>query len=83
MPFDWLKSDVPASVLAQGAAKFKAQQQDEVRGRAALLRRLGYPRAFAETRCLHNQTWAFEAVGRAPLSGADIKALVAEAYRGA
>lgn len=82
MAFDWLESDVPASVRAQGAAKFKAQQEDEVRGRASLLRRLGYPKSYAEFRCLRNQAWAFEGGGRAPLTQAEVKALVAGAYKG-
>lgn len=82
MAFDWLESDVPATLRNQGAAKFKAQQEDEVRARAGLLRRLGYPKSYAESRCLRNLAWAFEGAGKAPLTQAEVKALVAAAYKG-
>ena len=82
MAFDWLESDVPAALRTQGAAKFKAQQEDEVRVRAGLLRRLGYSKSYAESRCLRNLAWAFEGAGKAPLTQAEVKALVAAAFKG-
>lgn len=81
MSFDWMQAHVPASVVAAGGAKFKAQAATEIRERAALLRRLGHSKAYAELRCRRNLTWAFEVTGKPPLTDAEVRALVAEAYK--
>jgi hypothetical protein len=81
MPFDWLNSKVPAEIVAQGADKFRAQQESEIRERSALLRRLGHSRAYTELRVRRNVAWAFENAGKSPLSDTQIKALVGEIYK--
>lgn len=81
MPFDWLVPDVPASVRARGPERLKAQHTDEVRVRAALLRRLGYDEAFATWRCQRNLAWGYERAGEAPLTAAQVAEVVAEVYR--
>ena len=81
MAFDWMSSPVPTHIHESGAARFKAMQAQDVRERAALLRRLGHSRAYAEFRCRRNVAWAFEVAGKSLLSDADLKAVVGEVYR--
>lgn len=82
MSFDWMQADVPATIVAGGEARFKEALAAEVRDRAALLRRLGHTRAYAELRCRRNVAWAFESGGTSPLTDDEIVALVGVAYRG-
>lgn len=82
MSFDWMHADVPAAVAASGEARFKDALAAEIRDRAALLRRLGHTRAYAELRCRRNVTWAFDGAGTSPLSDDEVAALVGEIYRG-
>lgn len=81
MPFDWMSAKVPPEIAANGAARFRAGLVAEIRERAALLRRLGHSRAYAELRCRRNVAWAFEAAGKSPVTDAEVKTLVAEAYK--
>lgn len=81
MPFDWMYSPAPPHIAEAGKARFRQMSVDEITQRAQLLRRLGHSRAYAELRCRRNLTWAFEGGAKPPLTDAEVKALVAEAYK--
>ena len=81
MSFDWMHADVPEAVVATGEARFKDALVGEIRERAALLRRLGHTRAYAELRCRRNVTWAFDSAGTSPLSDDEVSAIVGEIFR--
>jgi len=80
LPFDWMDYHVPDAVLERNADHRLAMQQDDVRVRASLLRRLGWPREHALHRCLGNQEWASEMHGECPLSKDETRTLVKAAY---
>jgi len=81
MAFDWWNADVPNTVRSTGTEKHRAMHIDEVRQRAGLLRRLGYEQSFAAWRCQRNLAWGFEMAGKAPLTDADVKKIVAEVFK--
>ncbi|MFZ5480317.1 MAG: hypothetical protein ACOZNI_26370 [Myxococcota bacterium] len=81
MPFPWLQSRVPDSIRTRGPASHKRMHEDEVRQRAALLRRLGRDQATAVSRCMAHLGWGYEIAGEAPIGEAEVKALVAHVYR--
>ena len=56
--------------------------EEDVRDRAALLRRLGYTQAEAVHRCLGNVAWAFSVQGKPAISPARLRKLVAAVYKG-
>jgi hypothetical protein len=76
LPFDWMDYRIPDPVLERNADHRLAMHQDDVRVRASLLKRLGWPRESALHRCLGNQEWAFETYGVSPLSKDETRTLV-------
>jgi hypothetical protein len=80
MSFPWLRTGggLPASVRA---ARRQAMYRSELAERAALLRRLAFPRDRARRRLADNVAWDFEIGARgAPPSAREIDAVVAAAY---
>jgi hypothetical protein len=80
MSFPWLHPVIPASYSAAAPGKALAMYRDEIRQRAALLRRLGYPEQQAAARCRQNLAWDFELHGRCPVAD-EVDALVQAVYR--
>jgi hypothetical protein len=82
MTFAWWEPMVPAMSAERGATARRAMHAAEVRGRAALLKRLGHDEAYAAHRCIGNIEWAFELRGTPPLSREEVKKLVAGVFKG-
>lgn len=80
MPFDWLQPHVPAAVRARDPQRRAASAEADVRARAGLLQRLGYPQPYAVHRALGNLAWAYDSGGDAPLSADQVRAAVADVY---
>jgi len=80
LPFDWMGYRVPDPILDRNADRRFSMHEDDVRVRASLLGRLGFPRDFALHRCLGNQEWAFELHGECPLSKDETRTLVRAAF---
>ena len=81
MDFDWMNAELPQDVIARHAEHRARQAKNDVRVRAALLRRLGYDAVYAKHRLLGNRAWAWELVpGAAALSVKELKAEVEAAY---
>lgn len=80
MSFDWMQTDIPDAVQARGGESRVAMVVDEVRERAALLKRLGYSQDHALRRCQGNVDWSYAVAGKAAISKADIKRIVGEVY---
>ncbi len=75
MAFDWM--DVPHPARPDAAAD---QLRRAIKEQAALLRRLGYKRAYAVARARGNVDWSFECSGKSPLTKKEIDKLVASVY---
>lgn len=75
MPFPWHH---PVRVPSHGRA---AMYQRELEERAALLYRLGYPKAVARARLASNVAWDFQIGADDPPSAGDIETVVDSIYR--
>ena len=75
MPFDWMTGNARA-----GGASRKTLYEQEVRDRAALLRRLGHPKAYAKRRCVGNLEEEFSSFGASPLLKKEVDAVLAQVY---
>lgn len=80
-PFPWHDAQVPAGVSASFGDKFLDMHRRELKDRASMLRRLGYPREETLRRCEAYAEWEFEPFHSSPLHK-EIAALVDEAYAG-
>ncbi len=80
MAFDWMHATLPEHLHARHVAAREAMHRDEIRARAALLRRLGYPADYAVHRCLGNLDWGFELRGEPPVDREAVHALVEAVY---
>lgn len=81
MSFDWMHAHVPDFIVDRNRSHQRKMHEDEVRVRAALLRRLGHAQEQALHRCLGNEQWAFEMKGASPLTEQDIRAIVEGVYK--
>lgn len=79
--FDWMTAHVPPHVVARGTTARQRMHAEEIRGRASLLKRLGYPEAYALHRCLSNLEDAFALHGTSPLTHEEVRKLVADVYQ--
>ncbi|RMH38899.1 MAG: hypothetical protein D6689_18405 [Deltaproteobacteria bacterium] len=79
MSFDWIQNrgGLPAELRA---ARRDAMYRAELAERAALLRRLNYPRDVARRRIADNVAWDFEIGAGAPPPADVIDSIVAAAY---
>ena len=79
MRFDWMNS--PAKNPQQRDPASRAQAlRHEVRERAGLFKRMGYPKAHAIHRCLGNIAWAYAQAGKPPVSAAEVRRIVDLVY---
>lgn len=81
MSFDWMQTTTATRQPSGGAARRTEVLSDEIRQRAGLFLRLGYPRAHAVHRCLGNIAWAYAEAGKPPISAAEVRRLVDDVYR--
>lgn len=77
MPFDWMNADRRPR---GGTRTRKSMYEQEVRSRAALLRRLGYTKADARRRCSESLAEEFASFAASPLLKKEVDALIAEVY---
>jgi len=77
MAFDWMTTNGPKR---GGGDTRKSLYADEVRSRAALLRRLGVSKADARRRVVSTIEEEFSSFGASPLLKKEIDALLAEVY---
>ena len=80
-PFPWHDAQVPAGVSASFQDKFLDMHRRELKDRASMLRRLGYPREETLRRCEAYAEWEFEPFHSSPLHK-EIATLVDEVYAG-
>ncbi len=62
MDFDWMSVELPMNIRERNAERRANMARSAVRARAAMLRRLGYDKAYAKHRLLGDQRWAWELV---------------------
>ena len=79
MPFCWMDENTDSGPN-DGQVSRVETTENEVRNRAALLRRLGYSRTEAVHRCLGNVAWAFSVQGKPAITPARLRKLVASVY---
>ena len=81
MSFDWMQTTTANGQSSGASARRTEVLSDEIRERAGLFRRLGYPRAHAVHRCLGNIAWAYSEAGKPPISAAEVRRIVDDVYR--
>lgn len=82
MPLAW--NDVRPDTRREAAQTDRARKAliDEVQERAALLQRLGWPKAYALRRVSDDHDWETSETGRPFLTKKDLTAAVNRAYQG-
>lgn len=79
--FVWLSPSPSSEALRQNQARGRQVRRRELRERAALLRRLGYPAEAVQVRLLAYDAWEYEPFHVSP-SRSDIAQIVAEVFDG-
>ena len=77
MPFDWMHA---GGSPRAGSGTRKAMYEQEVRERAALLRRLGHGKTYVQRRCAGNLDEEFASFSSSPLLKKEVAALVGEVF---
>ena len=79
MPFCWMDETEEAAPKRNEDDRRSSTEHD-VRSRAQLMRRLGYPKSDAVHRCLGNLAWAYSVSGQPAVSPARVRKIVSEVY---
>ncbi|RME25442.1 MAG: hypothetical protein D6798_08900 [Deltaproteobacteria bacterium] len=81
MPFSWNTRPTDAARAAAQADRARVEHLAEARERAALLRRLGWPRDHALRRVVANHAWETTETGGPFLTEAELTDAVDAAYK--
>jgi len=78
-PFDWMEPKRNPALARERAARRRAMYESELADRAALLQRLGVPRAAARARLSARLAWDFED-WPTPVGGEQLDAILDRVY---